>query len=157
MMKPPILVVAALLCATPIGAIAQTAPACASRIDVSDEVEHIFDTFVNPNAADVRASFGIEKQADSAPRGVLKDNAACALLRVATLAHLASQRTPAPQNVDMSFLRLGDYVGVFVNGPPADSTDVVASGGQPLYVFKAAVVTAAGGERKFDFVTALWF
>ncbi|MHB1862809.1 MAG: hypothetical protein ACYCVL_07535, partial [Gemmatimonadaceae bacterium] len=129
MMKIRILVVAALLCATPIGAVAQNAPACASRLDVSGEVEHIFDTFVNPNAAQIRADYGIQTQADSAPRGVLKDNAACALLRVATLALLEAQGPPpVPQNIDMSFLRLGDYVGVFVNWPPPDSTGVVASG-----------------------------
>ena len=62
-----------------------------------------------------------------------------------------------PQNIDMSFLCLGDYVGVFVNWPPPDSTGVVASGWEPFYVFKAAVVTPAGGERKFDFVATLWF
>ena len=155
-MKITFLAVLALCAATASPTAAQQAPQCASRLDVSDMVDQVFDTFVNPNAAPLRADRGIDTQSDTAPHGLLHDNAACALLRMATLAHLAAAGTPAPRNVDMSFLRLGDYVGVFVNAAP-DSTGTVVSGTEPLYVFKPTVVTPAGGERKFVFVTELRF
>lgn len=155
-MKTKILMALALFCAAPAGAMAQNAPQCASPTNVSDMVKQVFDVFVNPNAAELRASRGIETQAEAAPRGLLHDNAACALLRTATIARLAAQGILAPRKVGMSFLRLGDYVGVFVAASP-DSSDVVVSGTRPLYVFKAALVTPAGGERKFNFVTELRF
>ena len=62
---------------------AQRAPMCVSRYDMSDSVERIFDSFVNDDMTDYRASIGIVTQSPSAPRGLLRDNTACAGLRAA--------------------------------------------------------------------------
>ena len=145
---------------------AQRAPKCESRYDVSDFVEQVFDAFVNDNAIEYRKSIGIVTQSPSAPRGLLRDNAACARLCVAIRALFASRKESIPRNTDFSFLRLGDYVGVFVNFEHVPGTPVV-SGTKPLYVFKVekrpTEHEASGDEghaertRKYTFVGELQF
>jgi hypothetical protein len=149
-----------------LSASAQRAPMCASRYDKSDFVEHMFDTFVNDDAIEIRKALGIVTQSPSAPRGLLRDNAACARLRVATRALFASRKDSIPRDTDFSFFRLGDYVGVFVNFEHVPGTPVV-SGTKPLYVFKVEkrpTEHEASGEeehaertRKYTFVGELQF
>jgi hypothetical protein len=113
---------------------AQRAPACASRHDMSDMVEPIFDAFVNDDAASIREARGIVTQSPSAPRGVLRDNEACARLRTAMHVLFASRKKLISPETDFDFFQLGDYAGVFLNFP-ARPGDPVVSGTKPLYIF----------------------
>lgn len=131
---------------------------------MSSFVEHIFDGFVSDDASEYRKSIGIVTQSPSAPRGLLRDNGACAQLHSATRALFASRRQSTPRHTDYTFFRLGDYSGVFVNVPHIPGQPIV-SGTTPLYVFKLEKQPKkhetpggeerSGRERKYTFVTDL--